>query len=111
MNDKILNFLGICRRAGRLTVGNDAVCEEITDNKAKLVIVSKDVSPNTEKKLRKICGFNSVELLKLNRTRDELSASIGRFGAVTAVTDEGFAKKLSELINNENQEVTVYDKI
>ncbi len=111
MNDKLLSFLGLCRRAGKLTIGNDAVCEDIKNGTAKLVIVSNDVSLNTEKKLKKICDAYSTELLKLNRTRDELSAAIGKFGAVTGVSDEGFAKKLCELIKNENQEVTVYDKI
>lgn len=111
MNDKILNFLGLCRRAGKLTVGNDAVVDEIKNNKAKLVIVSVDISSNTEKKLKKACGYANVECLKLNRSRDELSTSLGKFCVVIAVLDDGFAKKLTQLIKIENQEVTVYDKI
>ncbi len=111
MNDKILNFLGLCRRAGKLTVGNDAVTEEIKCGKAELVIISNDISLNTEKKLIKVCRASDTQCLKLNRTRDELSASLGRFCAVVAVMDTGFSKKLVQLINNENQEVNVYDKI
>lgn len=111
MNDKILNFLGLCRRAGKLTVGNDAVIDEVKNGKAKLVIVSGDISLNTEKKLSKACANYKVEILKLNRTRDELSQALGRFCAVVAVLDDGFSKKLTQLISNENQEVTVYDKI
>jgi ribosomal protein L7Ae-like RNA K-turn-binding protein len=111
LNDKILNFLGLCRRAGKLTVGNDAVVDEIKNNKAKLVIVSVDISSNTEKKLKKACEYSGVECLKLNRSRDELSAALGKFCVVIAVLDDGFAKKLVQLIKSENQEVTVYDKI
>ena len=111
MNDKILNFLGLCRRAGKLTVGNDAVVDEAANGKAKLVIVSNDISSNTEKKLKKACSAYNVECIKLNRSRDELSAALGKFCAVVAVLDEGFSKKLTQLISNENQEVNVYDKI
>lgn len=111
MIDRILSFLGLCRRAGKLTVGTDAVISEVLDSKARLVIVSSDISLNTEKKLKKVCDNNRVKLLKLRRTRDELSDALGRFCAVVAVLDTGFSKKLVQLIENENQEVTVYDKI
>ena len=102
MNDKILNFLGLCRRAGRLTVGNDAVIDEVKNGKAKLVLVSGDISLNTESKLKKICSAYNTELIKLNRSRDKLSAAVGRFGAVCAVLDSGFSKKLIQLISDEN---------
>ncbi|MCH5303524.1 MAG: ribosomal L7Ae/L30e/S12e/Gadd45 family protein [Ruminococcus sp.] len=101
MNDKILNLLGLCRRAGRLTVGNDAVADDVLNGNAKLVLVSSDISLNTEKKLNKVCTFANTELLKLNRTRDELSDALGRFCAVVGVCDDGFAKKLVWLIQNE----------
>lgn len=99
--DKLLNFLGLCRRAGKLLTGNDVVTDAVRNGEARLVIVSSDVSKNTEKKLRAVCGSYSVEILKLNRTTDELSASIGKFAAVAATTDSGFAKKLSTLIMND----------
>ncbi len=102
MNDKILNLLGICRRAGKLTIGNDAVTDEAINGKASLVIVSNDVSQNTEKKLRNTCGRCRTQLLKLNRTRDELSGAIGKYCAVAAVCDKGFANRLCELISAEN---------
>ncbi len=101
MNDKTLNFLGLCRRAGRLTLGNDAVVEEIKNGKARLVIVSGDISLNTEKKLRKVCNDYGVSCVKMKHSRDELSAALGRFCATGAVLDEGFAKKLAQLISND----------
>lgn len=106
--DKLLNFLGLCRRAGKLTTGNDAVVETVVKGESKLVIVADDVSPNTEKKLLKICDTNKVKLIKIKRSKDELSLAIGRFAAVASVTDSGFAQNVEKLTQ---QEVTVYDKI
>lgn len=107
--DKLLNFLGLCRRAGKLVTGNDPVTEEVVGRKAKLVLVSWDISKNTEKKLLTACHRNDVKVLKLPRTTEQLSHAIGKFSAVVAVMDTGFAKKLTELIENEKQEENVYD--
>lgn len=99
--DKLLNFLGLCRRAGKLTTGNDAVVETVVNGEAKMVITARDISPNTEKKLLKTCEAHNVKLIKINRTKDELSFAIGRFAAVASVTDSGFARNVEKLNNNE----------
>ena len=44
MNDKILSFLGLCRRAGKLIVGAEPSIESINKHKAKLIIFAKDFS-------------------------------------------------------------------
>lgn len=85
--------------------------QEVKHRNAGLVLVSRDISQNTEKKLMKACRDYEARLLKLPRTTGQLSAAIGRFSAVVAVTDGGFAKKLTELIENEKQEEKIYDKI
>ena len=66
--DKILNFLGIARRAGKLSLGFDAAEESVNKKKSKLLILACDVSERTRK-------------------------SVG----IISVNDEGFAKRLEEL--------------
>ncbi len=105
--DKLLNFLGICRRAGKLAVGNDVVIDAVRGGEAKLVMLCSDISPNTEKKLRKTIDESGVRILRLNRSKEELGFAIGKFAAVTAATDKGFADKLCELINNETGGISV----
>ena len=109
MNDRILSLLGLCRRAGKLTPGNDAVIDDVTKGISKLVIVTSNISKNTEKKILLNCHRCNVKVLKINRTTDELSCAIGKFSAVVSVQDSGFAKKLSVLIENEKQEENAYD--
>lgn len=107
MTDKLLNFLGLCRRAGKLTVGNDVVIDDVVKGNSKLVIVASDISKNTEKKILLNCHKCNVKVLKLNRTKDELSYAIGKYSTVVSVTDQGFAQKLAQLITNEMQEDNV----
>lgn len=109
MNDKILGLLGICRRAGKLTLGNDAVCEDVENGKARLVLTANDVSQNTLKKLLSKCHRHNVRTLTILRTSQQISKAVGKFCAVAAVTDSGFAGKLSQLIENDRQEENIYD--
>ena len=99
--DKLLNFLGLCRRAGKLTTGFDAVEETVVKGESQLVIIANDTSPNTEKKLSNICETNNVKLIKLNRSKDEISVAIGRFAVTASVTDKGFAQNIQRLTQNE----------
>ena len=56
MEDKAKNavtgLLGIARRAGRLSIGFDAVCAQIGEGKAELVLLACDLSEKTGKELR-----------------------------------------------------------
>jgi ribosomal protein L7Ae-like RNA K-turn-binding protein len=47
---KILNMLGLARRAGKLVTGEELVVDEVRKQKAKLVFVASDASENTRKK-------------------------------------------------------------
>lgn len=111
MNDKILSLLGLCRRAGKLTPGADAVLTKVQKGKSKLVIVAGDISKNTQTKLSLACDRANVKLIKLSRSKQQLGKAIGKLCAVVSVSDKGFAQRLDELIEDENREVIVYDKV
>ena len=98
MNDRLLNFLRLCRRAGKMKIGCDTVIESVELNDSKLVLMASDISENTKKKV--ISALNGVKCEILDYSKDELSFSLGKTCAVLSVEDEGFAKKLSELISN-----------
>ncbi len=98
MNDKFLNFLGLCRRAGKMKIGCDTVIESVELGNAKLVLMASDISENTKKKV--ISALSGVTYYILDYSKDELSFSLGKTCAVLSVEDEGFVKKLSELISN-----------
>lgn len=101
MNDKALNMLGLCRRAGKLTLGFDLITGSVEDKSARLVLTASDISKSTLKKLTAVCERENVPVLPLGRTKDELSRSVGRLSAAVAVCDEGFAKSLMKLVNKE----------
>lgn len=96
---KILNLLGIARRAGRLLSGEEMVIEAIRKQKPTLVIVASDASQNTLKRIKDKSTYYHVPCIEL-ATRLQLSQAIGQQRSVIALTDVGFAKKIKQLLEN-----------
>jgi len=106
MNDeKILSLFGLARRAGRLAPGHDAVIESIVKNKAKLCVLCLDASERLEKEVRHACSYDkkNIPVLKARFDMKELSKAIGTKAAVISINDEGFAKKLLSMFEDDTQ--------
>jgi ribosomal protein L7Ae-like RNA K-turn-binding protein len=101
MNDKLLSFLGLCRRARKLVIGADSTIDSIVQGRARLVVLAKDFSKSSAKPVLTAAQNNNVKALTINRGKDEISPAIGRLCGVAAVEDEGFAKKLILLIDDD----------
>lgn len=101
MNDKILSLLGICRRAGRMTIGAQPTVDSINANKAKLIIFAKDFSQRSAKPVIEAAHSHNIRIITIDRCKDELSVSLGKLCGVVSVEDDGFADKL--ILLNENE--------
>ncbi len=102
MNDRILSLLGICRRAGKLTIGADPSIDSIQRHKAKLIIFASDFSKGSSKPVLIAAHAAGVNTFTLDRSKDEVSLAVGKLCGVMAVEDKGFADKLKMLIENES---------
>jgi len=100
---QISQLLGLAVRARMLISGEELVVKDIRSNKAKLVIISSDASDNTMKKIQDKCKTYNVELHVFG-DRSDLGHATGKEARVVlALTDDGFAKKLSGLLNEFNR--------
>lgn len=95
----ILSYLGLARKAGKLSVGFAASKEACLKRKAKFVCVASDISEKSEKEIRYFSG-GKCQVERIPYTIDEVSKSIGTKAGIVAVCDDGFAKVLSELTQN-----------
>lgn len=96
-NDPILSRLGFARKASKLAFGFQKSKEALKQRKAKLIVVAADVSNKSEKEIRFFAG-DSVPVIRINSTIEELSQAIGLRAGIVAVTDQGFATAISEQI-------------
>lgn len=104
MNDRILSLLGLCRRAGKLVIGADPTIESINKGKSEIVIFANDFSKNSIKPVLTAAHSGNIKAFSINRSKDELSFALGKLCGVLSVEDKGFADKLSQLIENENEQ-------
>lgn len=96
MKDKLLSYLGLSMRAGKLATGDEGVLKAIRAGDAKLVVLAEDASANAHKKFRDKCAFYGVPLIVAG-TRYELGRSIGKAERVViAVCDPGFARMMEQ---------------
>ena len=104
---KIQGLLGLCKRAGKLITGTDLVLEAVRSGKKRpyCVLLCKDASANTEKKVRNCCTHYEMMLLQLPMTGEELAHCTGKTGVVAtaAVTDDGFMKALLALLSTKSE--------
>ena len=97
MTPRILQTLGLCRKAGRLIVGTPLVIEAMRGKKPPaLVICASDISSASEDKITGKAHHYSVPVLKIECSAECLAHAVGKQGAVVcvAVTDKGFLKAL-----------------
>ncbi len=98
--DRILSYLGLAQKSGRLKSGEFSVEKSIKDGSAKLVVISKDASDNTVKKFTDMCSYRNVPYIRFS-DRDSIGRATGKnFRVTAAITDEGLAKAVSSCFDN-----------
>ena len=96
---RIYQMLGLAARARLIITGEELVVREVRSGNAHLVIVAEDASKNTMKKLTDKCISYNVEKHVFG-SREDLGHAIGKESRVVlALTDAGFAGKLSGILN------------
>lgn len=106
MQNKLLSLLGIAKKAGRLTVGNDAVIETIRAGRSSLVLLANDLAPRTVRGIEAAALEYGIEVLTIPADRNELGMALGKSAGVVSVNDRGFSQKAQELCMLMNGEET-----
>lgn len=105
---KTLSYLGFARRCGKVSVGSELA--EIAIRKhpktdAVAVVIARDASERTAKRLRDKCSFYGVPLFDCGTTRDELAEALGKSAptAAAAVTEPSLARAIATLYKDSKE--------
>jgi ribosomal protein L7Ae-like RNA K-turn-binding protein len=105
--DKVLSFLGMCRKAGALETGEEAVGAAARKEKAVLILTASDTSDNTAKRATNLAEWSHAENAALPYSKEELGEMLGkRVCAVLALTDINMAASFLEKLSAECEEYT-----
>lgn len=91
---RILSLAGLCRRAGGVVLGTDAVMREIRSQKSKIktiVVISSDASERTAKQLFDKSKFYGALAVRINADSWEIARALGKEGpcVTAAIVNKG----------------------
>lgn len=101
---KLLNMIGLAKRAGKISTGS-FICEKMIKSRtAKLVVLAADASENTKKTICDSCKFYDVYVIEA-ATMDTLGHAVGAdaLRAVISVNDNNFAKAILDIYLNDSK--------
>lgn len=100
MTDSALSLLGLCRKAGKLSLGHDAVKASLNRKAAKLCVVCSDAS---QRLCQEICGLAEkaeTPVVFVTYTMADIKQAAAFKAAVFTVDDDGFSKAILKKIND-----------
>ena len=88
MDNKALQLLGICRKAGKIAAGEEPVGTEVRAGHARLILVAHDAADRTFRRARSFSETGKCAFIRVPFTREEMGAVLGRQTcALAAITD------------------------
>lgn len=99
MKNKFISFLGICKKAGKVSMGFDLAVENIEKGNANLILVTSDLSKNTQKKVISKCKYYNVDYIEINNSIEEIYAFLGKGSGIISILDLKCSEKIKSLLN------------
>ena len=100
-NDNILQFIGLMRRAGALTLGADASFDACRTGRARLALLASDASQNTRAAAASAVRERETPLIALSYDKTALGRAVGAGEcAIMTICDTGFAIALCKKTGN-----------
>ncbi len=101
---KLVSAISLCRKAGKLVMGFDAVRESVFGGKAALVLLAADVSEGTAKRMRRTCE-DLTDCLSMPLTQMELCSISYKKVGVYGILDENLADLCKQYLAEEKEEI------
>jgi ribosomal protein L7Ae-like RNA K-turn-binding protein len=93
MNNNLLNTLGLCKKAGKIVTGRDAVIADLRN--AAGVLVTRDLSEKSKKEMQFHCDKYKRKLVEIDLTMDDIQSIFHKKTGIIAVLDRGLFAALT----------------
>lgn len=92
-----MTMLGFAKKSGKLASGEGITLENIKNGKALVVILAKDASENTSKRIRDKANYRDILVIDI-LDRKEIGQATGvAERVVVSITDRGFADSIKTI--------------
>lgn len=97
-----MTFLGLAKRAGRLTIGEESVKIDARANKAKLILTACDAGRSLGERAQNFSTMAKCPHIALPWTKEELGSLVGRgTPGIMAITDKKMAEAFQMKLEKE----------
>ncbi len=100
MSNKLLQFLGITRRAGNLVFGMDEVKKNCSKNFIEVILLTSDISSKSKQNICIVAQENNVPIIHIPQTKSQIESSVGKYAGIIGIKDENFANKIKTLVSD-----------
>ena len=105
MSERLLNMLGLMRKASSIEIGETNTGIATRGGKTKLLVLAADASDNAQSRARGFVAGRDTVSITLPFTKDEISFHVGIHGcSMAAITDIGFANAFIKGLSQEYPE-------
>lgn len=102
MSERLLNMLGLMRKASSIEIGETNTGIAARSGKAKLLVVAADASDNAKSRAKGFAASKNTLSIALPFTKEEISSHVGLPGcSMAAITDIGFANAFIKGLSQE----------
>lgn len=114
-SNKLMQLLGLCRKAQKASFGHDAALASIREGKARLCLLTQDASQRLQTEMRraaahyKLANGDPVPVALLEVSMQDIGKATARKSAVVTINESGFAKSAMQYITNVGEE-KLYDQ-
>ena len=100
LTDKVLTLLGFAAKAGKLSYGMNSTVSSILTNKAKLAVLSGEISPKSQKEIIFYANKKNIPVTVFEEFDIQtLSDAVGRKCGIISINDSSFADALAKAGN------------
>ena len=101
---KLEGLLGLCCRAGQMTLGAEMALKEIKSGRAAMALVDAGASEGTKKKIADACAYRHLPMHML--PEDTLSRACGRDGRMAGAVKAGkLCQQLQRLLTQSEEPI------
>ena len=95
--NKFLNFIGICKKSGKISLGFDSCLDSVKKNHSFLILFASDLSEKTFKKFNEEIEKFEIEKININLNMEDLYTILKRNVGIISINDKILAEKVKNL--------------
>ena len=103
--DRLLQDIGLCKRAGALNLGTDATKEALKAGRAVIVVLSAQLSEKTQKEMRFLSEKFGAAFCLIPHSFEQIGQTTRKPVGVMCITDQSLGEKFIKDMSAEQGEL------